>query len=118
MNTINALATRPVVRPEFSTLKAAADSACGPGHYGVVGTTLQIAGGVSLKLRERSLDTAAGNKNATRVADRRFTVVLTALVLTLLTGATLRVHTDCRVVASRFHRADVFVSADARSILR
>jgi len=84
----------------------------------VIGTALQIVGEVSLKPYEHALDAAAGNGNATRGAARRFTEVSTALVLTLRASAKLRVDTDCRVVASRFQHAAVFVSVDARSIAR
>ncbi len=84
MNTISVLAARPVARPKSSTIKAAADGAWGSGNYGVIGLTLQIAGEVFLKPRERALAAAAGNGNATGAAAHRFTEVSTALVLTLL----------------------------------
>jgi hypothetical protein len=118
MNTISVLATHPVARPESSTIKAAADGASGSGNYGVIGLTLQIAGEVFLKPCERALAAGAGNGNATGAAAHRFTEVSTALVLTLLASAKLRMDTDCRIVASRFHHTAVFVSVDARSISR
>lgn len=65
------------------SIKSRQQATWASGDYAVLGTTLQIVGellceGVDLRARERVLDAAAGNGNATLAAARRFAVVTSA----------------------------------------
>ena len=62
---------------DSSAIKAKQQAMWASGDFAVVGTTLQIVGetlceAVDLRSRERVLDVAAGNGNATLAAARRF----------------------------------------------
>jgi SAM-dependent methyltransferase len=63
--------------PDFPALKARQHAAWSSGDYAMVGTTLQIVGeelceALDLRARQKVLDVAAGNGNATLAAARRW----------------------------------------------
>jgi SAM-dependent methyltransferase len=66
-----------VSAPDFSAVKTKQQAAWSTGNYAVVGTTLQIVGedlceALDLRSGARVLDVAAGNRNATLAAARRW----------------------------------------------
>ena len=66
--------------PNYTAIKQRQQASWGSGDYAIIGTTLQIVGetlaeAVDLRAREKVLDVAAGNGNASLAAARRFAVV-------------------------------------------
>ena len=85
---------------DLSAVKTRQQAMWASGDFSVVGTTLQIVGetlceAVDLRSRERVLDVAAGNGNATLAAARRFArVTSTDYVPALLEGGRRRANAD------------------------
>jgi SAM-dependent methyltransferase len=75
--TTGILSGSAIASPAGSSLKTKQQAMWASGDFAVIGTTLQIVGellceAVDLRARERVLDVAAGNGNATLAAARRF----------------------------------------------
>jgi ubiquinone/menaquinone biosynthesis C-methylase UbiE len=106
-------ATRPAA-VDFGAIKTRQQGAWSAGDYALIGTTLQIVGetlceAVDLRSRQRVLDVAAGNGNATLAAARRFADV----VSTDYVGALLE---RGRARAAAEHLEVTFQEADAEAL--
>src|ERR687898_1205694 len=107
---VNAKSESIAVGPDLTALKARQQGAWSSGDYAVVGTTLQIVGeelceALDVRSGQTVLDVAAGNRNVSLAAARRWCdVVATDYVPALLDRA--RERAEAERLAIRFQEAD------------
>ena len=119
MTASSAAASQTSVLPDLAALKARQHGAWSSGDYAIVGTTLQIVGeelceALDIRSRQKVLDVAAGNGNATLAAARRWCeVVSTDYVPSLLERGRSRAAADGLSIEVREADAGALPFADA-----